>query len=142
MGKFRSFSPEVAQMQRLMWSSILVIMASSLCVTPAFAECLKSNVEGQYAQGLLSIGRARNAAGQPETPYILRLKSSACVDSKNRKNAVRRVRTIQLIAAQDLRPRLRALAGKEVIVRGSPFTANGFPHHARVVMKLIEIRVR
>jgi hypothetical protein len=57
----------------------LVPLASS-----AVAECLKSNVEGQSAQGRLAIGRARDAAGRPETPYILRLAANACLDAKNR----------------------------------------------------------
>ena len=43
----------------------LVPLASS-----AAAECLKSKIQGQSAQGQLAIGRARDAAGRPETPYI------------------------------------------------------------------------
>ena len=71
----------------------LVPLASS-----AVAECLKSNIEGQSAQGQLAIGRARDAAGRPETPYILRLASNACLDADNRDDAVRRARTIHMLS--------------------------------------------
>src|SRR5262245_27159479 len=47
--------------------------------TSATAECLKANVEGQNALGQLTVARARDAAGRPEKPYILRLKSNACL---------------------------------------------------------------
>src|ERR1700704_4163277 len=102
----------------------LVPLASS-----AVAECLKSNVEGQSAQGQLAIGRARDAAGRPETPYILRLASNACLDANNRDEAVRRARTIHMFPAdENLRRTFRLLAGKRVVVRGSPSIAYT-PHH-------------
>jgi hypothetical protein len=111
--------------------------------TSAVAECLKSNVEGQSAQGQLAIGRARDAAGRPETPYILRLASNACLDANNRDQAVRRARTIHISPADEkLRPAFRRLVGKTVVVRGSPFIAHTAHHHAPIVMQVTEINAR
>jgi hypothetical protein len=116
----------------------LVPLASS-----AVAECLKSNVEGQSTQGLLAIGRARDAAGRPETPYILRLASNACLDADNRGGAVRRARTIHMFPADENMGRtFRLLVGKRVVIRGSPSIASTAHHHARIVMHVTEINAR
>ena len=116
----------------------LVPLASS-----AVAECLKSNIEGQSAQGQLAIGRARDAAGRPETPYILRLASNACLDADNRDDAVRRARTIYMLSDDEkMRRTFRLLAGKTVVVRGSPSIAYTAHHHARIVMHVTEINAR
>jgi hypothetical protein len=113
----------------------LVPLASS-----AVAECLKSDVEGQSAQGQLAIGRARDAAGRPETPYILRLASNACLDANNHDEAVRRARTIHMFPAdENLRRTFRLLVGKRVVVRGSPSIAYTSHHHARIVMQVTGI---
>ena len=116
----------------------LVPLASS-----AVAECLRSNVEGQSAQGRLAIGRARDAAGRPETPYILRLAANACLDAKNRDEIVRRARTIHIVPTdENLRRTLRHLVGKTVIVRGNPSIAYTARHHTRIVMHVTEINAR
>ena len=116
----------------------LVPLASS-----AVAECLKSNIEGQSAQGQLAIGRARDAAGRPETPYILRLASNACLDADNRDDAVRRARTIHMLPDDEkMRRTFRLLAGKTVVVHGSPSIAYTAHHHARIVMHVTEINAR
>jgi hypothetical protein len=107
------------------------------------AECLKSNVEGQSTKGQLAIGRARDAAGRPETPYILRLASNACLDADNRDHAVRSARTIHMLPAdENMRRTFRLLAGKTVVVRGSPPIASTAHHHARIVMHVTEISAR
>jgi hypothetical protein len=116
----------------------LVPLASS-----AVAACLTSNIEGQSAQGQLAIGRARDAAGRPETPYILRLVSNACLDANNRDEVVRRARTIHIFPAdENLRRTFRRLVGKTVVVRGSPSIAYSAHHHARIVMQVTEINAR
>ena len=116
----------------------LVPLASS-----AVAECLKSNVKGQSAEGQLAIGRARDADGRPETPYILRLASNACLVADNRDGAVRRARTIHMLPGdENMRRTFRLLAGKTVVVRGSPSIAYTAHHHARIVMHVTEINAR
>jgi hypothetical protein len=111
--------------------------------TSATAECLKANVEGQTAQGQLTVGRARDAAGRPEKPYILRLTSNACLDADEPDDVVKSTRTIHVFPAEEkLRPTFRRLVGKPVAVRGSPFTAHTSHHHAPIVMQVTEISPR
>jgi hypothetical protein len=52
----------------MQYPHVFVCFALVPLATSAVAECLKSNVEGQFAQGQLAIGRARDAGGRPETP--------------------------------------------------------------------------
>ena len=116
----------------------LVPLASS-----AVAKCLKSNVEGQFTEGQLAIGRARDAAGRPETPYILRLFSNTCFDADDRNNSVRRVRTIHMFPAdENMRRTFRLLVGKTVVVRGNPSVASTAHHHAPIVMHVTKIHGR
>lgn len=123
--------------------NVFIYFALVSLSTSAVAECLKSNVEGQTAHGRLAIGRARDAAGRPETPYILRLASNACLDAGNSDKVVRRARTIHIFPAADkLQPAFRQLAGKTVVVRGIPFIAHTAHHHAPIVMQVTEISPR
>ena len=61
----------------------------------AMAQCLKSNVDGQSAQGRLTIVRAQDAAGRPERPYILELNAAVCLDADDPDDAVKSARTIK-----------------------------------------------
>jgi hypothetical protein len=110
---------------------------------PAMAECLKDNVEGQAAEGRLTIERAQDAAGRPERPYILRLASASCLDADDPDDAVESTRTIHVFPADEkLQPVFRKLVGKTVVVRGSPFAAHTAHHHAPIVMGVTEINQR
>jgi Domain of unknown function (DUF4431) len=123
---------------RLFICFVLVSLATS-----AAAACLKANVEGQTAQGELTIGRARDAAGRPERPYILRVTSNACLDADDPDDVVKSTRTIHVFPAQEkLQLTFRRLVGKPVAVRGSPFTAHTSHHHAPIVMQVSEISPR
>jgi Domain of unknown function (DUF4431) len=109
----------------------------------ATADCLKANVEGQMAQGQLTIGRAHDAAGRIERPYILHLTTDACLDSDDPDEAVKSTRTIHVFFDNDtLAPAFRRLVGKSVIVHGSPFAAMTAHHHAPIVMGITEISAR
>ena len=122
---------------------VFVCFALGPLASSAVAECLKSNVEGQSTEGRLAIGRARDAAGRPETPYILRLASNACLDAGNRDEAVRRARTIHMFPAdENMRRMFRFLVGKRVVVRGRPSIASTAHHHARIVMHVTQINAR
>jgi hypothetical protein len=111
--------------------------------TSAAAECLKAEVEGQVAEGLLTIGRAEDAAGRPERPYILQLTADACLDGHEPEDAVGSTRTIHVFPADDrLLPAFRRAVGKTVAVRGSPFAAHTAHHHAPIVMQVTEINLR
>jgi Domain of unknown function (DUF4431) len=101
-------------------------------------KCRRSVHEGQ-----LGIGRARDAAGRPETPYILRLFSNTCLDADDRNNTIRRVRTIHMFPAdENMRRTFRLLVGKTVVVRGSPSVASTAHHHAPIVMHVTKIDAR
>jgi hypothetical protein len=111
--------------------------------TPALAECLKANAEGQAAEGRLIVERAQDANGRPERPYILRLASASCLDADDPEDAVESTRTIHVFPADEkLQPAFRRLVGKTVVVRGSPFPAHTAHHHAPIVMQVTEINQR
>ena len=121
---------------------LLACLALVPFVTSATAECLK-DVEGQTAQGQLTIGTAHDAAGRLEKPYILRLASSVCLDTADPADAVRATRTIHVFPADEKQePVFRRLVGKIVVVRGSPLPAITAHHHAPIVMQVTEISVR
>jgi hypothetical protein len=94
----------------------------------AGAECLKANVEGQNAQSQLTIGRARDAAGRPDKPYLLRLTSNVCLDADDPDEAVKNTRTIHVFPAEEkLEAAFRRVVGKTVAVQGNPFPAHTSP---------------
>jgi len=110
---------------------VCICLATLLLPFPAAADCLKANAEGQVAQGQLTIGRAHDAAGRIERPYILHLATDACLDSDDPDEAVKSTRTIHVFPDNDkLVPVFRRLVGKTVIVHGSPFPAIT-AHHPR-----------
>src|SRR5580700_1397131 len=103
-------------------AAAMALAARAQQPAPPVAECLKSNVEGQRVQGQLTIGRAHDAAGRPEKPYILRLATSACLDADDTDEAVKSTRTIHVFPADErLQPAFQRFVGKIVIVHGSPF---------------------
>jgi Domain of unknown function (DUF4431) len=119
---------------------VFLYVALVTFATAASAECLKANVEGQNAQGRLTVGRAQDAAGRPEKPYILRLTSGVCLDADDPDEAVKNTRTIHVFPAEEkLEPAFRRLVGKTVAVRGRPFPALTSHHHAPIVMQVNEI---
>jgi Domain of unknown function (DUF4431) len=120
---------------QLLWCLVVVAIAM-----PARAECLKANEDGQAAQGRLTVGNARDAAGRPEKPYILQLGASACLDGPDPDDVVKATRTIHVFPADDkLQPAFRRLVGKTVVVRGNPFPAMTAHHHAPIVMQVTDI---
>jgi hypothetical protein len=120
-----------------------VCLAAALLATPAQAECLKSNVDDQAAQGQLTVIRAKDAAGRTERPYILQLRANACLDAADPDDAVKSTRTIHVFPADaKLQPAFKRLIGKSVTVRGNPFIAHTAHHHAPIVMQVTEISAR
>ena len=103
----------------------------------ADAACLKANTEAQRAQGVLTVGRAKDANGRPERPYILRLETDSCLDADDPDEAVKATRTIHVFPADEkLMPEFKRLVGKPVTVRGNPFPAHTAHHHAPIVMQI------
>ena len=121
---------------------LAMLVASVVVSVPAHAQCLKPNVEGQAAQGQLTIGRAQDANGRPERPYILRLSANACLDADPPDDPVKATRTIHVVPNETLIAAFRQLTGKAVAVTGSPFGAHTAHHHAPIVMMVSDIRAR
>jgi Domain of unknown function (DUF4431) len=122
---------------------LFVCLALVSFVTPAGADCLKSNVDGQPAQGQLTIGRAKDGMGRPERPYILRLAANACLDASDPEEAVKSSRTIHVFPTDEkLQPAFARLVGKAIVVGGRPFIAHTVHHHAPIVMEVTEIKAR
>ena len=107
---------------------------------PAVAACLKANTDAQSAQGVLTVGSAKDANGRPERPYILRLQADACLDADEPDEAVKATRTIHVFPADEkVMPDFKRLVGKPVTVRGNPFPAHTAHHHAPIVMSIAAI---
>ena len=59
---------------------VLAVLAAMVIGAPAAqAQCMKAMSEAR-AEGYLTVGRFRDAAGRPETAYILRLTRPVCLD--------------------------------------------------------------
>jgi len=101
---------------------------------------MQFNAPQQIAKGRLSIGKFKDAAGRPETAYILRLPAAGCLDAKDAEFRVKSARTIHIYSFDDkLRAQMSRLAGKDVSVRGKPFGAHTAHHHAPIVMEISQI---
>jgi hypothetical protein len=115
-------------------------VALPLSSPAAVAACLKANADAQRAQGVLTVGRAKDANGRPERPYILRLDADACLDTEDPDEAVKATRTIHVFPADEkMMPEFKRLVGKPVLVRGNPFPAHTAHHHAPMVMRISAI---
>jgi len=99
--------------------------------------------ETETAAGRLSIGRAKDAAGRPERPYILTLKTPVCLKSEDPEDNVASSRTIHIFSTHDkVAKQIALFVGKPISVRGRPFTAHTAHHHAPIVMDITGIEPR
>ena len=128
------------------WTFYRFALAVSLfAATNAVAAepCMSSKSETETAVGRLSIGRATDAAGRPERPYILTLKAPVCLESDDPEDNVASSRTIHVFSTDDKIVKLIArFVGKSVSVRGRPFNAHTAHHHAPIVMDITKIEPR
>src|SRR5450631_261856 len=114
--------PVNTRIPSMRYAQIFLCFALVPLATSAMAECLKANVEGQTAEGRLTVIRAQDAAGRTERPYILRLASNSCLDADAPDDAVKGTRTIHVFPADEkLQPLFHKLVGKTVVVHGNPF---------------------
>ena len=127
-------------MPRLLLTSAF-ITSIVLGAASASAACMKPNAEGAV-RGRLSIGRFTDAADRPETAFILRLPTAACLDGEDEDERVGSTRAIHVYSANDREQKaLRRLIGKTVLVRGKPFARHTAHHHAPIVMEVTGIDV-
>jgi hypothetical protein len=113
----------------------------ALGIMPADA-CMSDTADAEV-EGTLTIARARDAAGRPQRPYILRLAAPACLSASEPEDSVKSTGTIHVFASDEkLHARLARLVGKKVSVRGRPFPAHTAHHHAPIVMEIAAIDAR
>lgn len=101
---------------------------------------MQDNTEGEIAEGRLSVGQFEDAAGRPETAYILTLPVPTCLSGSDEMGNVETAETIHVFSFDDaLLAQLKRFVGKDVQVRGTPFGAHTAHHHAPIVMDISEI---
>lgn len=111
-------------------------------VTAAGAACW-SPEQAATAEGRLSTGRFEDAAGRPETAYILALASPVCLDGPDEFDKVEPTRELHLAPeSEGMDKTFKRLVGKTVVVRGTPFGAHTAHHHAPIVMMVSTIAPR
>jgi hypothetical protein len=99
--------------------------------------------EKEIAVGQLSIGKAQDAAGRPERPYILTLRTPVCLTADDPEDNVDNTRTIHIFSSQDAISRqIARFVGKSISVSGRAFPAHTAHHHAPIVMDIGAIEMR
>lgn len=121
---------------------VLACLAIILGAGSAHAACMKP-MTGQRAEGRLTVGRFSDAAGRPETAYVLRLKRPVCLDGAEDDDARKGTRTIHIFSPNDgVARKIQRLVGRNVVVFGEPFGQHTSHHHAPIVMTVAEIGPR
>jgi hypothetical protein len=101
---------------------------------------MQANAGNQVAEGRLSVGHGKDAAGRPQRPYLLRTPVPVCLDGADAEDRVKSTQTIHIYPANDVIARdLRRFVGQTVLVRGNPFPRHTMHHHAPIVMEITEI---
>ena len=109
----------------------------------AQAACMKGGDENAAATGRVSIGKARDAAGCPQQPYILTLSAPACLTAPDEEDNVKSTRTVHIYSTDaKVHAAIAGFVGKSASVRGTPFHAHTGHHHAPIVMDITEIRAQ
>ena len=124
----------------------IALLIATLCIAvdaQAQGACMKGGDEGADATGRVSIGKARDAAGRPQQPYILTLAAPVCLTAPDAEDNVKSTRTIHIYSSDDkVHAALAGFVGKSVRVRGTPFHAHTGHHHASIVMDIAAIRAQ
>ena len=122
---------------------VVVVSCLTVPTLAAAAACLQANRDGQVAAGMLSVKRAKDAAGRPERPYILPLQAPACLAGDGEFDRVDSTTTVQIYSSNaKVLASIRALVGKSIRVVGNPFGAHTAHHHAPIVMDIATIEAK
>jgi Domain of unknown function (DUF4431) len=117
--------------------AVALLFAAS---SAAEAACMQDNTAGEIAEGRLSVGQFEDAAGRPETAYILTLPAPTCLSGDDEMSNVETAETIHVFSSDDaLNASLERFLGKDVQIRGTPMGAHTAHHHAPIVMDISEI---
>jgi Domain of unknown function (DUF4431) len=125
------------------WAAAVACAALLFAVTPSLAaECLTAGREGS-ARGYLVSRHFKDAAGRPESAYILELTEAACLKGSDVSDKVDHARAMHVYSTDKaMIKRIKRLIRKQVRVRGKPFGAITAHHHAPIVMELSDITAR
>jgi Domain of unknown function (DUF4431) len=122
--------------------AVLAVLLALSSSSPAWSACMSAE-RPAAAEGRLVSGRFTDAAGRPESAFILQLSSPVCLEGSDEFDKVANARAIHVFSATDtIGRRLRTFVGKDVRVRGTPFGAHTAHHHAPIVMDVSEIGPR
>lgn len=101
----------------------------------AQAQCLSDAKDREALAGVVSTGQFRDAAGRPQSAFILTLKTPACLDSDDADMRVKQTLRVHIYSTREtVHAQIRQRVGKSVRVRGKPFGAHTGHHHAPIVM--------
>jgi len=107
----------------------------------AQAACMEAEKPGGWMSGgLLTRRTFKDAAGRPETAYILTMPQAECLKSQNSSDNVRPTSTIQVYGSDGAMDRkIQRYLGKRVVIEGRAFGAITAHHHAPIVVELSSI---
>lgn len=125
------------------WFVVLAGLVTMAAGAPsAHAQCMQAMTQTR-AEGRLTVGRFADAAGRPETAYILQTSASVCLDDAEDEDATKGTRKVQIFSPDaSLARQIQGLVGRNVVVFGQPFGAHTAHHHAPIVMTVSEIGPR
>jgi hypothetical protein len=128
------------------WASNALAAALTLLIAAsasAAVSCMSDKSEAETAVGRLSIGKAKDAAGRRERPYILTLQKPVCLTTDDPDDNVGNTHTIHIFSTEDkVATQIARFVGKSISVRGRPFPAHTAHHHAPIVMDISAIEQR
>lgn len=102
--------------------------------------CQSAEGPAFVAGGVLAKRGFRDAAGRPETAYILDMPQAECLTGQEEEDNVAPTRRLHLYASQDAVARtLARLVGKRVMIEGRAFGAHTAHHHAPIVVDVTAI---
>lgn len=101
---------------------------------------MRSTSDDEIAEGRLDIGQFQDAAGRPESAYIVSLPEAVCLDDPDPEFRVEHADTIHIYSSNEaVHAEIDRFVGGTVLVHGSPFAAHTAHHHAPIVMDVSEI---
>jgi hypothetical protein len=120
----------------------LTLFAMSINATAA-GSCLNDKSSKASVIGRLSIGSARNAAGQPAKPFILKLPAPTCLTTSEPADKVGTANVIHIFTSvPKVRKKMTLLVGRSVVVYGRPMAAHTAHHYAPIIMEITDIKLR
>jgi hypothetical protein len=118
----------------------LLICGSQVSRSAVQTYCMEADKPGEIAGGLLQQRTFKDAAGRPESSYILTLPAPTCLKGRDEGDNVSSARTVQLYSSDNaIEKSIRRLVGKRVMVSGRAFGAATVHHHAPIVMDISKI---